>query len=110
MVHVSYMYLFMWDQIFLSSKKFCGNLFFAVLEGQISNYSIFYLVHILCSCTHQYECEDGFLGPRDGCWSDTGSEAVPGQIFAGIHFHGMGFIFKYNENLYIAKYGMMTGC
>ena len=47
----------------------------------------FYLSHILCSCTHQYWCDDvldGFWGLGGGCQSDTGSETVPGQIFATI--------------------------
>ena len=40
-----------------------------------SNLSFFYLAHILCSCTRQYECDDvldGFWGPGDGCQSDHG--------------------------------------
>ena len=44
---------------------------------------LFYLAHILCSFTHRYECldvHDSFLGPGYGYWSDTGSEAVLGQI------------------------------
>ena len=44
---------------------------------------------------------DGFWGPGDGCWSDTGSETV---IFAvcdsGIR--------EYSENLYTAKIGTCT--
>ena len=45
-----------------------------------SDRHFFYLAHILCSCTRQYECDDvldGFWGPGDGCWPDTGSEMVP---------------------------------
>ena len=60
-----------------------------------SNLQFFYLVHILCSCTRQYECDnvpDGVWGPGDGCRSDTGSETVPGQIFASINFRSLGFI------------------
>ena len=29
---------------------------------------------------------DGFWGPGDGCRSDTGSETVPGPIFASSNF------------------------
>ena len=52
-----------------------------------SNLQLFYLAHILFSCTCQYECDDvldGFWGPGDGCRSATGGETVPGQIFASI--------------------------
>ena len=73
---------------------------------QFRKVNFFYLVHILGSCTCQYECDnvlDGFWGPGDGYQSDTGSETVPGQIFASINFHGQGFIRKYSENLYTAK-------
>ena len=52
----------------------------------------------------QYESEDvldGFWGPGSGCWSDKGSEIVPGPIFAGFNFHGLAFIC---ENRYV--YGM----
>ena len=41
---------------------------------------LFYLVHIVCICTRQHECEDvlgGFLGPGGGCRSDIGSKTVP---------------------------------
>ena len=51
---------------------------FYIHSSRRSNWHLFYLVHILCSCTHLYECEyvlDGFLG--DGCQSVTGSEIVP---------------------------------
>ena len=64
--------------------------------------------HSVCTC--QYECDnvlDGFWGPGDGCQSDTGSETVPGQIFASIIFRGLGFI---QENLYTAKISMYTVC
>ena len=64
-----------------------------------SNLQFFYLAHILCSYTRQYECDDvvdGFWGPGDGCRLHTGSEAVPGQIFASINFRGLGFIRKKN--------------
>ena len=53
-----------------------------------SNLQFFYLAHILCSCTHQYECDnvlDGFWGPGGGCRPDTGRETVPGQIFTSIN-------------------------
>ena len=63
----------------------------------------FYLAHILCSCVHQYECDDvldGFWGP--------GSETVPGQIFASINFRGLEFIREYIEHLYTAKISMYT--
>ena len=43
---------------------------------------------------------DGFWGPGDGCRSDTGSETVPGQIFASINFRSLGFIREYIKNLY----------
>ena len=60
----------------------------------------------------QYECDDvldGFGGPGDGCQSDTGSETVPGQIFASINFRGLRFIHKlYSENLYTAKKSTYT--
>ena len=49
-----------------------------------SNLQFCYLVHILCSYMRQHECDDvldGFWGPGDGCYSDTGSDTVPGQIF-----------------------------
>ena len=38
-----------------------------------------------CVSLSLYECEDvldGFLGPGGGCWSDSSSERVPGQILA----------------------------
>ena len=65
----------------------------------------------LCSCTRQCECDnvlDGFWGPGDGCRSDTGSETVPGLIFATFNFHGLGFIREFGENLYTAKISTYT--
>ena len=58
-----------------------------------SNLQFFYLAHIPCSCTCQYEWDDvlgSFWGPGDGCRSDRGRETVPGQIFASVHFRGLG--------------------
>ena len=46
------------------------------------------IAHILCRCTHQYQCDDvldGFWGPGDGCRSDTGSKTVP-------NFHKYSFV------------------
>ena len=74
-----------------------------------SNLQFFYLAHILCSCTHQYECDDvldGFWGPGDGCLSDTGSKTVPGQIIASINLRGLRFIHEYS--LYITKISTYT--
>ena len=64
-----------------------------------SNLQFFYLAHTLCSCTRQYECEDR---------SDSGSETVPGQFFASINLHGLGFIHEYSENLYTTKISTYT--
>ena len=78
-----------------------------------SKLQFFYLAHILCSCTRQYEYDnvlDGFWGPGDGCRSDTGSETIPGQLFASINFLGLGFIRKYSENLYTTKISTYTVC
>ena len=75
----------------MHTGKVFTDFFFAVPEGQMCIF--FYLAHILCSCTCQYECDDvldGFWGPGDGCRSDTGSETVPGQIFASINFRSLG--------------------
>ena len=68
---VPYIYLFLANYL----KQTLADFYFVVPE----------VVHILCSYTRQYECDDvldGFRGPGDGCRSDTGSETVPGQIFA----------------------------
>ena len=81
------MYLFARVYIFANClkctlEKVSQVFIFVVPEGQI-NFSI---CDILCSCTRQYECDDvldGFWGQGDGCRSDTGSETVPVQIFAG---------------------------
>ena len=51
---------------------------------------------------------ESMSGPGDGCRSDTGSETVPGQIFASINFRGLGFIREYSENLYTAKISTYT--
>ena len=75
--------------------------FLTVPEGRIYN-----LMNILCSSTHQYECDDvldGFWGLGDGCWSDTGSKSVPGIFFENIKFRSLGFICDYNKNLYTSK-------
>ena len=66
----------------MHSGKFFADFYFRG-SGR-SNLQFFYLAHILCSCTRQYEYDDvrgGFCGPGDGCRSDTGNETVPGQIF-----------------------------
>ena len=71
-----------------------------------SNWQLFYLTHILCSCTLQYEFEDALddFGVQEiVVGSDAGSETVLGQIFASTNFYGMGFIREYSENLHIAK-------
>ena len=75
----------------MHSGKIFEDFVFTVLEGQIC-----YLAHILCSCTRQYECDNVL----DGCWLDTGSEAVPGQIFVSVNFRGPGFIHEYREFLH----------
>ena len=49
------------------------------------------LAHSLCSCMHQYECDDvldGFCSPGDCCQLDAGSETVPGQFFVTIAVWG----------------------
>ena len=78
-----------------------------------SNWHSFYLAHILCSYTYQYEWDDALDGfwdrDGDGCWSDTGSETVPGQIFTCINFRSLGFICEYSPNLYTAKIGTWSG-
>ena len=69
-----------------TQEKFHGLLFCG--SGR-SNRQFFYLVHILCSCTRQYECDDvldGFLGPGDSCRPDAGSETAPGQILRVLVF------------------------
>ena len=83
----------------MHSGKIFEDFVFTVLEGQIC-----YLAHILCSCTRQYECDNVL----DGCWSDTGSEAVPGQNFVSVNFRGPGFIHEYRENFYTAKISTYT--
>ena len=60
-------------------------------------------MHILCSCTRQYECDMFLMAFRVHCRSDTSSETVPGQIFSSFNFCGLGFIREYNQNLYTAK-------
>ena len=115
MLNTVYMLIF-------ASTHFCellemhsGNFFggFFPRGSRRSNLPFFYLAHILCTCTRQYEYDDvldGFWGPGDGCRSDTGSETVPGPIFASSNFCGLGFICEYNENLYTAKISMYTVC
>ena len=93
--------------IFANCLKCTQRIFFLRGSGR-SNLHFFYLAHILCSCTRQYECDDvvdGFWGPGNGCRLHTGSEAVPGQIFASFNFRGLGFIRK---NLYTAKISTYT--
>ena len=54
-----------------------------------SNWQLFYLTHILCSCTLQYECEDALddFGVQEiFVGSDAGSETVLGQMFASTNF------------------------
>ena len=80
--------------------------FFSSRFRKVKSAIFLFLAHILCSYTRtcQYECDnvlDGFWGPGDGCRSDTGSETVPGQIFASSNFRGLGFIREYSENLYV---------
>ena len=87
-IHVPYTYVIFASINFcklleMHSGKSFTDFFFRGPEGQIRNF--FYLAHVLCSCTCQYECDDvldGFWGPGDGCRSDTGNETVPGQTFA----------------------------
>ena len=81
-----------------------------------SNLQFFYLVHILCSCTRQYECDDvldGFWGPGDGCRLDHGRMQVAKQcqdkflrvLIFTVH---AGFIREYSENLYTVKISTYT--
>ena len=105
---VPYKYLLLQVKIFVNCLKCTQEKFsriiFAVPKDQICNFSN--LAHFLRSYTRQYECDNvlyGFWGPEDGYRSETGSETVPGQIFASINFRGLEFIHEYSKNLYTAK-------
>ena len=68
------------ELIEMHSGKYFADFYF--YGSRRSNLQFFYIAHILCSCTRQYECNDvldGFWGPGDGCQSDHGRIQVTKQ-------------------------------